>query len=224
MALNGLADMKQAVLGRGAPVNRLLIVGDGGQSKVARDIWVDCWGNEALVVPAFTGREILELGLQHDCACVFVAVADNAHRARLISEALAAGLPEYRLQSLVHPKASLAKSARLGIGSIVMAGAVVGPSAWVMDGSVVNHGATVDHDCLVHKNAWLSPGVHLAGGVTVRKGAFLGVGASVAPGVNIGSNATIGAGAVVLQDIPEGAVAYGVPARIIRIEPLRETA
>ena len=41
-------------------------------------------------------------------------------------------------------------------------------------------------------------------------------GVTVLPGVSIGSGSTIGAGSVVTRDIPEGVVAAGNPARVIR--------
>ncbi len=50
--------------------------------------------------------------------------------------------------------------------------------------------------------------------VAIDDGADLGVGAIVLPGVRIGRGAQIGAGAVVTRDVPEGAVAVGVPARV----------
>jgi serine O-acetyltransferase len=44
----------------------------------------------------------------------------------------------------------------------------------------------------------------------------LGAGVIVLGGITIGDDAVIGAGAVVLADIPPGAAAAGVPARVIR--------
>ena len=41
-------------------------------------------------------------------------------------------------------------------------------------------------------------------------------GVSVMPGVTIGDNTVIAAGAVVTKDIPEGSLAAGVPARVIK--------
>jgi acetyltransferase-like isoleucine patch superfamily enzyme len=52
--------------------------------------------------------------------------------------------------------------------------------------------------------------------VTIEDGADLGVGAIVLPGVRIGRGAQIGAGAVVAEDVPDYAVAAGVPARVLR--------
>jgi acetyltransferase-like isoleucine patch superfamily enzyme len=53
------------------------------------------------------------------------------------------------------------------------------------------------------------------GPVVLEEGCDLGVSAVVLPGVTIGRGAQIGAGAVVTRDIPAGAIAAGVPAKII---------
>lgn len=54
------------------------------------------------------------------------------------------------------------------------------------------------------------------GPVIIKKNAWLGEGVSVMPGVTIGENAIIGANSVVTKDIPNNAVAAGVPARVIK--------
>jgi serine O-acetyltransferase len=46
---------------------------------------------------------------------------------------------------------------------------------------------------------------------------FIGAGARVLGPVTIGNRASIGANAVVLTDVPPGATAVGVPARIIEL-------
>lgn len=50
----------------------------------------------------------------------------------------------------------------------------------------------------------------------IGDGADIGVGAAILGRVDVGRGARIGANAVVLKDIPEGAVAVGVPARIVK--------
>ena len=51
--------------------------------------------------------------------------------------------------------------------------------------------------------------------VVLEDGCDIGVSAVILPGVTIGRGAQIGAGAVVTASIPAGAVAAGVPARVI---------
>jgi len=53
-------------------------------------------------------------------------------------------------------------------------------------------------------------------GIALGDNVWLGAGVKVLDGVRIGSNVVVGAGAVVTEDLPEGAVAAGLPARVIR--------
>jgi acetyltransferase-like isoleucine patch superfamily enzyme len=52
--------------------------------------------------------------------------------------------------------------------------------------------------------------------VVVEDGAWLGEGCVILKGVTVGKRAVIGANAVVTRNVPPGAVAAGIPARIIR--------
>jgi acetyltransferase-like isoleucine patch superfamily enzyme len=53
-------------------------------------------------------------------------------------------------------------------------------------------------------------------GITLDENVWLGTGAKVLDGVHIGRNVVVGANAVVNADLPDGVVAAGVPARVIR--------
>jgi acetyltransferase-like isoleucine patch superfamily enzyme len=54
------------------------------------------------------------------------------------------------------------------------------------------------------------------GGITLEDDVWLGYGVIVLDGVRIGRGAVIGAGSVVNRDIPEGAIAVGVPAKVVK--------
>lgn len=56
------------------------------------------------------------------------------------------------------------------------------------------------------------------GGIFIDDNVWLGFGVIVLDGVNIGKGAVIGAGSVVNHNIPEGVVAAGVPACIVKTE------
>jgi len=54
------------------------------------------------------------------------------------------------------------------------------------------------------------------GGIVLEDDVWLGFGVVVLDGVHIGKGAVIGAGSVVNNDIPAGAIAVGVPARVVK--------
>jgi len=59
--------------------------------------------------------------------------------------------------------------------------------------------------------------VYSKGPVNVGAGSWIGTCAVVLDGTSIGDGAVIGAGAVVNRDVPAGAIAAGVPARVLRM-------
>lgn len=55
--------------------------------------------------------------------------------------------------------------------------------------------------------------------VRIGNGVWLAARVVVVKGVSIGDGAIVGAGAVVTKDIPAGAIAVGVPARVVKMRP-----
>lgn len=55
--------------------------------------------------------------------------------------------------------------------------------------------------------------------VRIGNNVWLAARVVVVKGVTIGDNAIVGAGAVVTKDIPSGAIAVGVPARVVKMRP-----
>jgi acetyltransferase-like isoleucine patch superfamily enzyme len=53
-------------------------------------------------------------------------------------------------------------------------------------------------------------------GISLGDNVWLGTGAKVLDGVTLGSHVVVGANAVVNADLPDGAIAAGVPARVLR--------
>ena len=55
------------------------------------------------------------------------------------------------------------------------------------------------------------------GGIVLGDDSWLGFGVIVLDGVRIGEGAVVGAGSVVTKDVPDGAIAFGVPARVVKM-------
>jgi carbonic anhydrase/acetyltransferase-like protein (isoleucine patch superfamily) len=77
----------------------------------------------------------------------------------------------------------------------------------------IGNEVTVGHRAVVH-------------GCRVGDGALIGIGAVVLDGARVGEEALVGAGAVVGpgSEIPAGALALGVPARVVRMLSVEERA
>jgi UDP-N-acetylbacillosamine N-acetyltransferase len=159
------------------------------------------------------GREQLhrlaESGVRH----FLLGFGDNAARRRLGRELQDSG---YALACAVHPRAIVARDVRMGAGSVVMGGAVVNPNVDLGENVIVNTGATVDHDCVLGDAVHISPGAHLAGAVRIGDESWIGLGSVVLEKRQVGARSIVGAGAVVTRDVPEGVVAFGVPAKVMK--------
>jgi len=91
---------------------------------------------------------------------------------------------------------------------------------------------TIGDDCFIGPNVSIYTACHStdpaernsrrewAEPVTIGDNVWIGGSVTILPGVKIGSNVTIGAGSVVTRDIPDGVVAVGNPAKVLRnVEP-----
>ncbi len=196
----------------------IVVVGSGGHAKVVvataraagwkvtRVVDDDAarWGQAVLGV-AIDGRSAL--ALDDPAALVIVAIGDNATRDRVTRGA------RCTFATLVHPRAFVDETVRLGAGTVVFAGAVIQPDARIGCHTIVNTSASIDHDCVIGDAVHVAPGVHLSGAVTLGDGVLMGIGSHAIPAVAIGAWSTIGAGATVVRSIPARTVAVGVPAR-----------
>jgi sugar O-acyltransferase (sialic acid O-acetyltransferase NeuD family) len=144
---------------------------------------------------------------------VVIAVGDDAARRSLAAIAIESGLT---LCTVLHPSAVICDHVRIGEGTVVFAGAIVQTGVTIGGNVIINTGVVVDHDCVIGDGAQLAPRVTVGGDVKVGEMSFVGIGATISNRVEIGRNCLIGAGGVVVRNIPDDAVAYGVPARVIR--------
>ena len=107
----------------------------------------------------------------------------------------------------------------------IIAGISLPASADIGKGFYVGHfgGIILHSDVKMGENCSIGPGVLIGtrglgntGVPVIGNNVYIGSGAKILGGIKIGDNVKVGANAVVLSDIPDGATAAGIPAKIIK--------
>lgn len=104
----------------------------------------------------------------------------------------------------IHPGATLGRRMFIDHGM----GVVIGETAVVGDDCTLYHGVTLGG------TSWNKGKRH----PTLENGVVIGAGAKVLGPITIGAGAKIGSNAVVVKDVPMGATAVGIPARVLEEE------
>jgi len=101
----------------------------------------------------------------------------------------------------IHPGATIGRCVFIDHGM----GVVIGETAVIGDGCTLYHGVTLGG------TSWHKGKRH----PTLGKGVVIGAGAKVLGPITLGDGARVGSNAVVVRDVPAGATAVGIPARIV---------
>jgi len=206
---------------------RVLVWGAGGHGKVIVDAllaggeWEVAgildederkWGTEVLGVKVFSLEGgVAEVAKGLDCERVAIAIGDNYGRFEKFQQMRRAGLTPV---NVVHPSAHVSRFVKMGEGVTIFAGATINPGTTIEDSVCVNTSASVDHDNYLERSCHIFPNATLTGGVRIKEFAYVGSGAVIAPNLTVEKYSYVGAGAVVLANVAEGAVVFGVPAKV----------
>lgn len=207
---------------------KIVLVGGGGHCKVVISILkrLDKFKIAGVVDNYKTGiaNEIKIIGTDDDLknihksgvryALITVgSIRNNTKRCELFNMVREIG---YKFPVIISPEAIVDKSIRVGEGTVIMSGSIINSGSSIGKNSIINTGAIIEHDCKIGDHCHIGPGVHISGGVSIDELGFVGIGATVIQGIKIGKNVTIGAGSVVIEDIPDGVIAVGNPARVVK--------
>ncbi|KJK45736.1 acetyltransferase [Lentzea aerocolonigenes] len=166
------------------------------------------------------GHEVLgpiDLAREHVGAQVLICTASSANQDSRMRISQRLGFDDSRYATLVHPAASVAAGVELGVGTILLACAVITAPQQVGRFVVAMPHVLLTHDDAVADGVTLAGRAALAGNVRVGESAYIGSGALVREGLTVGAGALVGMGAVVLKDVPAGETWAGVPARPLEV-------
>jgi sugar O-acyltransferase (sialic acid O-acetyltransferase NeuD family) len=199
-------------------MTKIILHGGGGHATVVLDLLL----SHGIIVPAlvdakYTGdlygvprMKEYDPSFEPD-AYAIVAIGDNTIRKRVAEST------KHRFANAIHNSAIISAKVSMGLGNMILHGAIIQAQTRVGNHVIINTGAQVDHDCVIEDYVHIAPRVVLCGTVNIGTGTLVGAGATVIPGKKIGKWAMVGAGSVVTKDIPDYAVAVGNPARVIKI-------
>lgn len=144
---------------------------------------------------------------------VTIAIGEPAVRAKLFQKLNGSKL---KFKSLISRHSFVSKYARIGDGCIIAPMCSIQSTANIKDNVAVNTAAIIGHDVVIEQSSVISSQVNLGGGCHVGTESYIGMGALIREGIKIGDNVIIGMGSVVHNDIPDGVIAMGNPARPLK--------
>ncbi len=142
-----------------------------------------------------------------------IAIGEPSARRKIANTLMSCN---FKLGRLIDPTSTISSSATISDGILVAPFCSISTDAVLAENSCINTMSIVGHDVVVGSNSVISSMVNLGGGCTVGEDTYIGMGALVKERIKIGSNSIIGMGSVVYNDIPDGVIALGNPARVVR--------
>lgn len=128
------------------------------------------------------------------------------------------------IEARIEPGAIIRDKVSIGKNAVIMMGAVVNIGAEIGEGTMVDMNAVVGARGTLGKRVHLGAGAVVAGVLEppskspciIGDDVLIGANAVILEGVKIGKGSVVAAGSVVTEDVPEGVVVAGTPAKIIK--------
>lgn len=129
-----------------------------------------------------------------------------------------------KIDARVEPGAIIRDKVSIGKNAVIMMGAVINIGAEIGEGAMIDMNAVVGARGKIGNRVHLGAGAVVAGVLEppskepceIGDDVLIGANSVILEGVKIGKGSVVAAGSVVVEDVPEGVVVAGTPAKIIK--------
>ncbi|MGV0920644.1 acetyltransferase [Empedobacter falsenii] len=194
----------------GASGHGKVIVEIAEENHIAVDSFIDADISKQEIL----GYKVIHQIPEHTIETI-ISIGNNKVRKQIVDNN-----KNFLYPTLIHPKTSVSKRAKIEEGTVLMSGVSVNSEVNIGKHCIINTNASIDHECIISDYVHISPNSALAGNVEVGEGTHIGIGACIIQGIKIGKWCTIGAGSVIIKDVPNGATVVGNPGKIIKIKDI----
>lgn len=191
------------------------IAGDLGHCDFGN---IDAYGSDNFYVLFGESNEVSDLILKNkDKIKKFKLENDRRNSAIPLMDIL-------KVDARIEPGAVIRDKALIGKNAVIMMGAIINIGAEIGEGAMIDMNAVVGARGKIGKRTHLGAGAVVAGVLEppskspceIGDDVLIGANAVILEGVKIGNGAVVAAGSVVVEDVPEGVVVAGTPAKVIK--------
>jgi len=130
------------------------------------------------------------------------------------------------INARIEPGAIIRDRVKIGDQAVIMMGAVINIGAEIGNATMIDMNAVLGARATIGNNCHIGAGSVIAGvleppsatPVIIEDDVLVGANAVVLEGVRVGKGSVVAAGAVVTNDVPQGAVVAGIPAKVIKMK------
>lgn len=148
-----------------------------------------------------TDKDLTKLVKGCKNACITIGqIKDATLRLTLFNNLLKIG---FSLPSIKSPHSYISKYANLGMGTIVMHGAIINAGAVIGNNCIINTNALIEHGVKIGNNCHISTNSTVNGDVLIGDNCFIGSCSSIREGIRINNNVFVAMCSLITKDLPK---------------------
>lgn len=157
-------------------------------------------------------------------SCRYSFIEDNqleSHLSRSVKKSFIIGFVNQKLRKkffdlltaigaepaeIIHPRAFVSKSAKIGKGNYIACNAIVSAEAEVGDMNIINLDVTIGHNAIIGNNCIFNPGARISGNCSIGDRSLFGANSFIYQGISVANDCMIDALSYLNQNIEEPSI------------------